>query len=64
MNLDSKRLALAAAILTAVIWIVSSTLVALAPRPAMEMTEHMVRANLSNVSWSLTWGAFFVGLVS
>ena len=64
MKLDAKGLALAIAIVTTVLWVLCSAFVAMAPGPAMGITGHMVHADLSEFYWSLTWGGFFVGLVS
>lgn len=64
MKLDPKGLALAVAIVTAVLWILCSVFVSIAPGPAMGITGHMVHADLSEFTWSLSWGGVLVGLVS
>lgn len=64
MKLDAKGLALAVAIVTAVLWILCSAFVSLAPRPAMMMTGHMAHADLSELNWRLTWGGMLIGLFS
>ena len=64
MKLDAKRLSLAVGMVTAVLWVLCSAFVAMAPGPAMGITGHMVHADLSELAWSLTLGGFFVGLVS
>ena len=64
MKLDAKGLALAVAIVTAVLWILCSAFVSLAPGPAMGITGHMVHTDLTEFSWSLTWGGVLIGLVS
>ena len=63
MKLDANRLAMAVAAVTAFLWVVCSSFVAFAPETAMEMTGHMVHADLSELSWSLTWGGVVMGLV-
>jgi hypothetical protein len=64
MMLDAKRLALATAIVTAILWLLCSTAVSLAPGPTMTITGYMVHADLSEFAWSLSWGAVLVGLVA
>lgn len=64
MKLDAKGLTLAVAIVTAVLWILCSASVWMAPGPTMRLTGHMVHADLSQFSWSLTWGGVLIGLVS
>jgi 2TM family of unknown function (DUF5676) len=64
MTLDAKRLALAAAVVTAILWLLCSASVSLAPAPMMTITGYMVHADLSEFSWSLSWGAVLVGLVA
>jgi len=63
MKVDANRLALAVAIVTAFLWVLCSAFVALTPGPAMEATGQMMHADLSELSWSLTWGGFVMGLV-
>lgn len=64
MRLDAKRLALATAMITAILWLLCSAAVSLAPAPTMMITGYMVHADLSTVSWSLSWGAVLIGLVA
>lgn len=64
MMLDAKRLALAAAIVTAILWLLCSAAVSLAPAPTMAITGYMVHADLGEFSWSLSWGAVVVGLIA
>ncbi len=63
MKLDANRLALAVAMVTTVLWVLCVAFVALAPGPTMEMTGQMVHADLSELSWSLTWGGVVMGFV-
>ena len=64
MRWDARGLALAVALATAVLWILCSAFVMLAPGPAMGVTGHMMHGDLTDFSWSLTWSGFLVGLVS
>lgn len=64
MTLDTKRLALATAIVTAILWLLCSAAVSLAPAPTMAITGYMVHADLSEFSWAVSWGAVLVGLVA
>jgi len=62
MKLEAIKLALAAAMATAVIWTFCSALVALMPGRMMEMSGDMVHADFSTMGWSMTWIGFVVGL--
>ncbi len=63
MKLDAMKLAAAAAMTTAVIWTVCAALVALLPGNMMNLSGHMVHADLAAMNWTLTWVGYFVGLV-
>ena len=63
MKLDPKALALASATTSAVLWIVCSILVALLPGMMMNMTGDMVHTNMGQMSWSLNFVGFSVGLL-
>lgn len=64
MTLDARRLALATAIGTAILWLLCSAAVSVAPLPTMTVTGYMLHADLSELSWSLSWTAVLVGLVA
>jgi hypothetical protein len=64
MVLDAKRLALACAMATAILWFICSASVVMMPALSLEVTGHLVHADLSGTSWSLTWGGFLIGLVT
>jgi hypothetical protein len=63
MAIDSNRLALTFACATAVLWVVCSALVAVAPDAMMSVMGHMSHANLTDLDWTLTWSGFLIGLV-
>lgn len=63
MKLDANRLALAFAAATALLWVVCSALVAMAPDTMLTMSEHMVHGKVDNFVWTLTWTGFLLGLV-
>lgn len=56
------RMATAAAMFTGAAWTVCAALVALAPGPALWVTEQMLHADLSHTQWNLTPRSFLVGL--
>ena len=62
-KLDPKALALASAATSTVLWIVCSILVALLPGMMMNMTGDMVHTNMGQMSWSLNFVGFSVGLL-
>lgn len=63
MKLQANKFAAATAITFSILWIICSAFVALVPNPSMALTGTMVHADLSAMSWSLTWISFVVGLV-
>ena len=64
MTLDAKRLALAAAIVTAFLWLVCSAAVSLAPGPSMTVALQMMHAQRGEFAWHLSWGGVLIGLVA
>lgn len=64
MTLDPKRLGLAVAVATAILWLLCSAAVSIVPGPAMTITGHMVHGDLSDFAWSLSWGGVLIGLVA
>lgn len=62
MELNPNKLAASIAAAFAVLWVVCSLLVALFPGSSMAVTGHMFHANLSAMTWTLTWNGFFIGL--
>ncbi len=63
MKIDAMKLAIAAAMTTAVVWTVCSALVAFLPGSMMGLSGHMVHADLAATSWALTWTGYIAGLV-
>ena len=63
MTLEPKSLALASASTAVVLWIVCSVLVVLLPGMMMSMTGDMMHADMSQMSWTLNFVGFFVGLI-
>jgi len=64
MKLDAVRIGAATAIVFAVVWVICSLLVVFVPGVMMEMSGHMLHADLGNLNWTLRWTGFFVGLVA
>lgn len=63
MKCDANKLFAATAAAFAIIWVVCSALVALVPGQMMDMSGHMIHADVEMMSWTLTWGGFVVGLI-
>ncbi len=63
MTLNANRLFFATVIVFAVLWIICSALVAVAPGMMLTATGYMVHAELETFRWSLTGGGFVGGLV-
>ena len=63
MKLDANKLALATGIVSAVIWIICSALVSVMPGGMMQMSGHMLHANLDTMQWTMTWTGFVIGLI-
>jgi hypothetical protein len=63
MTIDPGKFAIASGISVAVLWIACSVLVWMSPVMMMSMTEHMLHADLSDMTWELTLSGVFAGLV-
>ena len=63
MKIDAVKLGLATAIIFALIWVICSVLVVSIPGAMMQVSGHMLHADLSGFGWSMHWGGFFFGLV-
>ncbi|MDA1324016.1 MAG: DUF5676 family membrane protein [Proteobacteria bacterium] len=63
MKIDAGKLGLATAIIFALIWVICSVLVVSIPGAMMQVSGHMLHADLSGLGWSMHWGGFFFGLV-
>lgn len=63
MKLDAFRLGVATAIVFAIVWIICSLLVVLLPNAMMQMSGHMLHADLGAARWSMHWAGFAIGLI-
>lgn len=63
MTLNANKLFLATAVVFAILWIICSALVAVAPGMMLTATGYMVHAELETLRWSLTGAGFAGGLV-
>ena len=63
MKLDAIKLGIATAIVSAVLWVICSLLVASAPAGMMSMSGSMMHANMAGMRWTLTAVGFLTGLV-
>jgi len=64
MKIDSIKFGFAAAIVTAVIWVICSLLVLSMPSGMMRMSGHMMHSDMGQMSWMLTGGGFTIGLLA
>ncbi len=64
MKLNVKALSLAAMLGFAMLWVICSLFVWVTPSLAMEITAQMMHMESAELSWSLGWVSFFVGLVA
>ncbi|HSR54943.1 MAG TPA: DUF5676 family membrane protein [Alphaproteobacteria bacterium] len=64
MKLDAVKLGIATAIIFAIVWVICSLLVVFAPGPMMQMSGHMLHADLGGLNWTMHWTGFLVGLVA
>ena len=63
MKINALKLGVATAIVFAVVWVICSLLVVAIPGTMMQMSGHMLHADLSGLGWSMHWTGFFFGLV-
>lgn len=64
MKLHSFKVAIAAALTTAIIWIICSFLVFSMPQLTMMLSGDMFHINTQAMTWSLTISGFIKGLIS
>lgn len=64
MKINPKFFGLASAITTAIVWVLCSAIVFMMPSPMMNMSGHMVHANLGDMNWTLSFTGVLVGLVA
>ena len=63
MELDIRAFAIAAAIIAAALDTICAFFVAVAPSVPTTFFGYLIHSDLSVIPRSLTWGAFFIGLV-
>ena len=63
MKLDTRAFAFAAAIVAAGLFLICGFSVAVAPEATTNFAGHLIHADLSGITRSLTWGNFLGGLV-
>ena len=63
MRINSLSFGIASAATAAVFWLLCSAIVAVMPGPMMNMSGHMVHANLDGMMWTLTFSGVIVGLL-
>ena len=61
--INRRKLAIASAVCAGVLWVICSLLVALFPNPMLQMTAHMLHVDVTQISWTLTWSGFLIGLL-
>lgn len=64
MTLSPNKMAIAIAGTFSLFWVACSMVIALLPSHSMALTGSMFHADLSAVTWTLTWTGFFIGLAS
>jgi 2TM family of unknown function (DUF5676) len=63
MKLDPRAFAIAAAIIAAALFLICALFVAVAPEATTNFAGHLIHADFSGITRSLTWGNFLGGLV-
>jgi len=63
MKLKPIALGMASGLSFAILWVICSILVAVSPGMMMQMSGQMFHMDLSQMSWSLQWSGFFIGLI-
>lgn len=64
MKIDASKFGFATAIVFALAWVICSLFVFSMPGGMMQMSGHMVHADLGQMSWRLSWVGFVYGLVA
>lgn len=62
MKLNPTALGFSFAITAATLWTMCSLIVAIVPGFSLEMTGHMMHANLTAMTWTMTVAGFVIGL--
>ena len=61
--INSKKITIASVFSAGLLWVLCSLLVVLFPNSMMQITAHMLHADLPHISWTLTWSGFLIGLI-
>lgn len=64
MKLNGIRCAIASGTAFAILWVICSAFVLLAPGPMIWIGGHMIHANLEAMRWTLTLGGLVTGLIA
>lgn len=64
MKINPLYFGLSSAITAAILWILCSMFVFLVPSPMMNMSGHMMHANLSSMNWTLSFTGVLTGLIA
>ena len=62
MKIDSVKFAQAAALSTAIIWIVCSVIVYILPTMMLSISGNMIHMNLDRIGWHLSLSSIVMGL--
>ena len=63
MKINQTAFGIASAATAGVFWLLCSAIVGIMPGPMMNMSGHMVHANLDGMNWTLTFSGVVVGLL-
>jgi len=63
MKLNTNSLAMAAAVTTALLWIICSLIVVLIPDMSMNISGYMMHSDFTDMQWSMNFKGFIVGLI-
>lgn len=64
MRLEANNLAFAVAVVVAAVYAACWALVAVAPEPAMTVTEDMLHMRMESVTWNMTARSLFLGMAA
>ncbi|MHA1157251.1 MAG: DUF5676 family membrane protein [Alphaproteobacteria bacterium] len=64
MHVNAPKLGLATGIVFAISWVICSALVVLLPGGTMQISGHMIHAELGAMDWTMTATGFVVGLIA
>lgn len=64
MKLNANKLALAAALSFALLWVICVAMVMLMPEHSIYVTEAMIHSSLPEWQWNFDWQVLLVGLIA